>query len=264
MSFRRKLIAGNWKMNKTSAEAKSFVRDLLDLMGKPDDVEVLLCPPYTALTACQEALENSTELVLGAQNLHFEVSGAFTGEISAVMLRDLFCRYVIIGHSERRQLFGETDEIVNKKAVAAMASRLRPIICVGETLQEREAGKTLQVIEKQCREGFKGFTAEQWSNVVVAYEPVWAIGTGKTATSAQAQEVHAAIRKLIAALAGETVAEKVRILYGGSVKPDNAKELMFQEDIDGALVGGASLEVEPFVKIIKATAEEEDEEKKKA
>jgi triosephosphate isomerase len=180
------------------------------------------------------------------------------------MLRDLFCRYVIVGHSERRQIFGETDEIINKKSVAALASRLRPIICVGETLKEREADKTLSVIEKQCKDGFKGFTAEQWSNVVVAYEPVWAIGTGKTATSAQAQEVHAAIRKLITTAAGEAVAEKVRILYGGSVKPDNARELMSQEDIDGALVGGASLEAEPFAKIIRAAAVDDEDEEKKA
>ena len=194
---------------------------------------------------------NHTAIAVGAQNMHEKSSGAFTGEISAPMLRDLFVRYVILGHSERRQYFGETDALVNTKALAALQSHLRPIICVGETLQQREAGQTSAVVEKQVRGSCSGLTDAQWEETVIAYEPVWAIGTGKTASPEQAQDVHALIRKIVREMAGEKVADGVRIQYGGSVKADNADELLNQPDIDGALVGGASLDADSFVAIIK-------------
>ncbi|MFQ3669923.1 MAG: triose-phosphate isomerase [Verrucomicrobiia bacterium] len=248
---RKKIIAGNWKMNKTATEARQLVTDLIQELGTFDQADIVICPPFTAIPACAEALEEATNLTLGAQNMHHEKFGAFTGEISGAMLRDLFCRYVIIGHSERRQLFHETCAIVNAKAKAAFAFNLRPIVCVGETLAERESGKTEAVITAQMRDSFAGFTPEDWAETIVAYEPVWAIGTGKTATPAQAQNVHQLIRSLVAKAAGETVANKLRIQYGGSVKPDNAAELLNQPDIDGALVGGASLEARSFVAIIK-------------
>jgi triosephosphate isomerase len=254
MSLRRKFVAGNWKMNKTGTEARTLVQDFLLELGKFDSAEIVLCPPYTAITAVVEALGDHSIVKVGAQNVHHEASGAFTGEISATMLRDLFVRYVIIGHSERRDYFGETDELVNRKARAAFAATLRPIICVGEKLEERESGRMQEVITTQVRGSFAGFSADDWAETVVAYEPVWAIGTGRTATPAQAQEVHALIRSLIAGMAGEAVAQKIRILYGGSVKADNARELMSQPDVDGALVGGASLDARSFAAIVKATA----------
>lgn len=253
MSARRKFIAGNWKMTKTATEGKELVTDILRLLSeaKFDDADVIVCPPYTALVAIGELLANQGDVILGAQNLHHEAKGAYTGEVSASMLKDLYCRYVITGHSERREYFGETDELINKKSKIALEAGLRPIICVGEKLEDREANKTFDVIKQQCKGSFANFSPEDWANVIVAYEPVWAIGTGKTATPEQAQEVHAFIREQIKEIADETIANRMRILYGGSVKPSNAEELCSEDDIDGALVGGASLEAESFVDICK-------------
>lgn len=247
------LIAGNWKMNKTVAEALALVRELRGLVSMVrDQVEIAVCPPFTALSPVAKALEGSN-IELGAQSCYWEASGAFTGEVAPPMLAEVGCTYVIVGHSERRQYFGETDETVNRRARAALKHALAPIVCVGETLVEREAGKTLAVVERQVRGGLSGFTAEDAKRLVVAYEPVWAIGTGKVATTAQAQEVHAHIRRLLAELFGQPLAAGVRIQYGGSVKPDNAADLMSQPDIDGALVGGASLKADDFAKIVKAS-----------
>jgi triosephosphate isomerase len=251
MAIRKKIIAGNWKMNKTTTETKSLVRSIKDKLGKFDQAEVVICPPFTALQTAQETLGSHSDIALGAQNLHQSAGGAHTGEISAAMLRDLFCRYVIVGHSERRQYFAESDGLVNEKARVALKSSLRPILCVGETLAEREAGKMESVLTTQTRGSCANFGEEDWNNVLIAYEPVWAIGTGKTATPAQAQEAHALIRQTIGEIAGKTIADKIRIQYGGSVKADNAKELLNQPDIDGALVGGASLDADSFVAIIK-------------
>jgi triosephosphate isomerase (TIM) len=216
-------------------------------------VDVVLCPPFTALESVGRALEGQGPK-LGAQNMHPDKNGAFTGEISAEMLRTFYVSYVILGHSERRTLFGESDAFINKKTLAALASQLKPILCVGETLAEREAGSTLAVVQKQTEAGLAGVTAEQMASVVIAYEPVWAIGTGKVATTAQAQEVHAYIRGLLTKLYGAPLAQKVRILYGGSMKPANAPELLAQPDIDGGLIGGASLEAKSFLELIKAAA----------
>lgn len=248
---RKKIIAGNWKMNKTTTEARVLVTDIIEKLGKFAKADVVLCPPFTAIAVCHETIGNHTAIALGAQNMHEKASGAYTGEISASMLRDLFVRYVILGHSERRQYFGETDALVNTKALAALQSHLRPIICVGETLDQRESGQTGMIVEKQVRGSCANLSEAQWEDTVIAYEPVWAIGTGKTASPEQAQEVHALIRKVIKDMAGEKVAESVRIQYGGSVKADNAEVLLNQPDIDGALVGGASLDAESFVAIIK-------------
>ncbi|NJK92157.1 MAG: triose-phosphate isomerase [Blastochloris sp.] len=258
MPVRRKIIAGNWKMNKTATESQILVADLLEKLNKFDGAEVVICPPFTSLVSCQQALGKHTEIDLGAQNMHQETSGAYTGEISAAMLKDLFVRFVILGHSERRQYFGETDEIVNQKAHTAIKARLRPILCVGETLSEREAGKMAQVVTKQVQASCAGFTEDDWSVSVIAYEPVWAIGTGKTATPEQAQEVHALIRATVEKMAGKAISDKLRIQYGGSVKPDNARLLLNQPDIDGALVGGASLDAESFVAIIKNACQKEE------
>jgi triosephosphate isomerase len=250
---RRKLIAGNWKMNKTRAEAEMLVRGLVDELGeKYDETDIVICPPFTAISTCVEVIGDHSTILVGAQNVHQEASGAYTGEISAPMLRDMFCRYVIIGHSERRQYFHETDAIVNAKAKAAFQSKLRPIICVGEKLEEREANKTKDVIGKQIKGSFAGFSPDEWDETVIAYEPVWAIGTGKNAAPEQAQEVHEFIRDQVTKISSEAVAQKVRILYGGSVKPENAESLLQQPDIDGALVGGASLEVRSFISIIRS------------
>lgn len=252
-SPRKKFIAGNWKMNKTRPEAVALVEAIVEQLGnKYEAADVVLCPPFTAIQDAVQALGGHSTIMIGAQNVHQEASGAFTGEISATMLRDLYVRYVILGHSERRQYFGETDALVNAKAKAAFGSKLRPIICVGELLEQREGGKTKAVITEQVKGSFAGFNEVEWGELVIAYEPVWAIGTGKTATPKQAQEVHALIRALVADLAGKAIAEKTRILYGGSVKPDNAAELLGQADVDGALVGGASLEVRSFCAIVKA------------
>ncbi|MDD5261447.1 MAG: triose-phosphate isomerase [Methylacidiphilales bacterium] len=258
MAFRRKIIAGNWKMNKTATDAKSLVAELDEKLAKVDEIEVVICPPFTALHTAQETLGSHSHLILGGQNMHQETSGAYTGEISAGMLRDLFCRYVILGHSERRQYFHETDELVNKKAHVALKVLLKPIICVGETLAEREGGKTEKVVTTQVKGSCAGFSDENWDDVVIAYEPVWAIGTGKTATPAQAQEVHALIRSTIEKIASKAVADKIRIQYGGSVKPENARELLNQPDIDGALVGGASLDADSFVAIIKNACQDSE------
>ncbi|RYZ44108.1 MAG: triose-phosphate isomerase [Myxococcaceae bacterium] len=249
---RRKIVAGNWKMNKTVPEALALVRELRGAVAALGDaVEVVIAPPFVALQPLHIALEGAP-IQLAAQNCHWEASGAFTGEISAGMLVELGCAYVIVGHSERRQFFGETDATVNKRAKAVKAAGMTPIICVGETLAEREANQTLQVVERQVRGALEGFTAADVATFVMAYEPVWAIGTGRTATTAQAQEVHAAIRGLLSRLYDEGTAGRVRIQYGGSVKPDNAAELLGQPDVDGALVGGASLKAADFVAIVKA------------
>jgi triosephosphate isomerase len=251
--IRKKLIAGNWKMNKTSADAAALAHDIVVSVGTQSGVEVVICPPFTALEGVARAVDGSL-VKLGAQNMHFESSGAFTGEISAPMLRALFATHVILGHSERRVLFGETDELVNKKVLAALKNQLRPILCVGESLAEREAGSTLKVVQAQTERALDGVSKELAASVIIAYEPVWAIGTGKVATTEQAQEVHGFIRGLLAKLYGDPVAQRIRILYGGSMKPANAPELLSQKDIDGGLIGGASLEVRSFVELIKAAA----------
>ncbi len=253
MSSRKKFIAGNWKMNKTPADGVALVNDIVAAVGKQSDVDVVVCPPFTGLESAGKALDGSN-VKLGAQNMHFEASGAFTGEVSAAMLRSIFATHVILGHSERRTLFGETDEVVNKKVLAALKNQLRPIFCIGETLAERESGATLKVVQTQVERGLDGVSKELATQIVVAYEPVWAIGTGKVATTEQAQEVHAFIRGLLVKLFGDAVAQKVRILYGGSMKPANAPELLAQKDIDGGLIGGASLEARSFVELVNAAA----------
>ena len=253
MSSRKKLIAGNWKMNKTPADGVALANDIVTAIGKMSDVDVVVCPPFTALESVGKTLEGSN-VKLGAQNMHFEASGAFTGQVSAPMLRAIFTTHVILGHSECRTIFGETDELVNKKVLAALKNQLRPIFCVGETLAERESGSTLKVVQTQVERGLEGVSKDLAASVIVAYEPVWAIGTGKVATTEQAQEVHAFIRGLLAKLFTETVAQRMRILYGGSMKPANAPELLAQKDIDGGLIGGASLESRSFVELVTAAA----------
>lgn len=248
--MRKPMAVGNWKMFKTAKEAAQMLTGLMEKVKDVEDREIVLCPTFTALESAVNAVKGSN-IKIGAQNLFWEEKGAFTGEIAPGMIKDLGCEYVIIGHSERRQYFGETDATVNKRIFAALKAGLKPIICVGETLQERESEKTFPVIEAQIKGGLKDLTKEQMATAVIAYEPVWAIGTGKTATKEQAQEVHAFIRKLIENMFDKGTAEATRILYGGSVKPDNMKELMAQPDIDGGLVGGASLEADSFSKIIK-------------
>jgi len=250
---RKKLMAGNWKMNKTAADAAALIKDIAFNVGQRGDVDVVVCPPFTALETAAAALEGSV-VKLGAQNMHPEASGAYTGEISAPMLRSLFVTHVILGHSERRTYFGETDAFINLKLLAALKNQLRPILCVGESLAEREAATTLKVIQGQVERGLEGVSKELAPSIVVAYEPVWAIGTGKVATSDQAQEVHAYIRGLLSKLFGDAAAQRVRILYGGSMKPSNAAELLGQADIDGGLIGGASLESRSFLDLIKAAA----------
>ncbi len=249
--IRKKLIAGNWKMNKTSADGLQLSKEIVAEVGKITDVDIVVCPPFTALESVAKALDGST-VKLGAQNMHHENSGAYTGEISAPMLRGLFATHVILGHSERRTYFGETDSFINKKVITALKNQLRPILCVGETLAEREAGSTLKVVQTQLEAGCEGVSKDLATSVVVAYEPVWAIGTGKVATTEQAQEVHAFIRTLLTKIFGEAAAQKVRIIYGGSMKPANAPELLAQKDIDGGLIGGASLETRSFVDLVKA------------
>ena len=250
MVKRMPLLAGNWKMFKTIPEALELVNGLKKNCAQVSDREILVCPPFTALYAVSQVIKGSN-IKLGAQNLFWETKGAFTGEIAPGMLVDAGCKYVIIGHSERRQYFGETDETVNKKMKAAFAAGLVPIVCIGETLAEREKNITFSVVERQVKNGLAGLAAEQSKTIVIAYEPVWAIGTGKTATPQQAEEVHAHVRKLYGGMYGDAVSDAVRILYGGSMKPDNISELMKQPNIDGGLVGGASLEADSFTKIIK-------------
>jgi triosephosphate isomerase len=247
---RKLIIAGNWKMNKTVAEALDLVGDLKIDLANVKEVDIVVCPPYTALSEVSKAILDSN-LRLGAQNMSEHNVGAYTGEIAAVMLKEFSVRYVILGHSERRQYQKETDELISKKAQAVHAASLKPIVCVGETLAEREANQTEKILEKQIRGSLAGITKEQIAETIIAYEPVWAIGTGKTATTAQAQEAHAFIRGLLTKMYDEAAARRVRIQYGGSVKPANARELMSQPDVDGALVGGASLEPRSFSDIIK-------------
>jgi triosephosphate isomerase len=243
------LLAGNWKMNKTIGEAEALANELKEGLGTTPDREVLVCPPYTALAAVRPLLEG-TPIALGAQNMYFEQSGAFTGDISPTMLRDAGCIYVILGHSERRQVFGEDDALVNRKLHAALANDLRPIMCLGETKPQRDAGQAETIVVAQLKAGLKDISTDQMRQVVIAYEPIWAIGTGDTATPADAQAMHAAIRATLTELYDEQTAQSVRIQYGGSVKPDNVDELMAQPDIDGALVGGASLKAEQFLRIV--------------
>jgi triosephosphate isomerase len=251
MINRKKIIAGNWKMNKTQAEARVLVEDILKEIGRFDSAEIVLCPPFTSLSAVSELLSPVSNIRLGAQNMHEAASGAYTGEISAGMLRELYVRYVSIGHSERRQFFHEDNATINRKTKAALAAELRPILCIGETLPERESGQWKKVLETQLLEGLVGFTDKDLADIIFAYEPVWAIGTGKTASPAQAEEAHQWIRKILGTRFSTTAAEKVRIQYGGSVKAENAKELLSKPDIDGALVGGASLDARGFAAIIK-------------
>ncbi len=246
---RTPIIAGNWKMNKTTGDAKDLAAKLAPLVAGVKDREIVLGPPFTALHAVAQAIKG-TNISLAAQNLHWEDKGAFTGEISAEMLLDSGCKYVIIGHSERRQYFGETDETVNKKVKQALRKGLLPILCVGETLAEREAGKLNEIISRQVTGGLKEIAADDMKKIVIAYEPVWAIGTGKTATPEQAQEVHALIRQKVKELYGGGIAEGLRIQYGGSVTPDNVSSLMAKPDIDGALVGGASLKPDSFAALV--------------
>jgi triosephosphate isomerase (TIM) len=247
---RRPFIAGNWKMNLSREEAVALAKGIAE-QQETSDVEVAVAPPSVYLDAVSEAVKGST-VGLSAQNMYHEAGGAFTGEISASMLLDLGCKYVILGHSERRHVLGETDEDVNRKVLAALAAGLVPIVCVGETLDEREAGNTQSVVQQQCDGSLAGLTNEQMSGVVIAYEPVWAIGTGKVATPEQAEQVHADLRSLLENRYNSDVAAVVRIQYGGSVKPENAGELLGQPNIDGALVGGASLKAESFLGIIAA------------
>ena len=247
--MRRKVIAGNWKMNMLPNEAIEYIQAFEPLV-KDAKAEVILCVPYTDLFYCLMNAQN-TNIKIGAQNVHFEEKGAYTGEVSAKMLKSIGVEYVIIGHSERRQYFAETDETVNKKIKAALENKLKPIVCVGETLEQRESGKTEEIITTQTKLALEGLTKEQVKGIIIAYEPIWAIGTGKTATSEDANNSIKAIRKEIASIYGEDIAEEVIIQYGGSVKSSNAKELFACSDIDGGLVGGASLKPEEFSKIVK-------------
>ncbi len=246
--MRKPIIAGNWKMHKTVSEGVAFVKAVApEVQGT--DVEVLICAPYTLLPALVEAAKG-TPVKIGAQNMHYEDKGAFTGEVSADMLLDIGVTHAIIGHSERRQYFGETDETVNKKTLKALSKGLVPVVCCGESLEEREAGETKAVCERQVKKAFETISEADATKVVVAYEPIWAIGTGKTASSEEANDVIAFIRSVLTVLYGDAVSEEVRIQYGGSVKPANVEDIMNQTDIDGALVGGASLEAESFVQLV--------------
>ena len=249
--MRRKLIAGNWKMNSDNVSAAALAKGVAEGAGVAPDVDLLVCPPAVYLAAVGDSLTGSP-VALGAQNMYFEGNGAFTGEISAAMLTDLGAEYVILGHSERRTLLDETDEVVNKKTLAALEAGLIPIVCVGELLEQREAGTTAEVIRSQVTGSLAGIPAEKMPGVVVAYEPVWAIGTGKVATPEQAEEVHADLRTLLAEQYSDSVAQQVRILYGGSMKPGNARELLSQPNVDGGLIGGASLKASDFLGIAAA------------
>ena len=250
MVKRRPVIAGNWKMFKTVAETRTFFNELLPQVQDAEHCDIVVAPTYTSLAAAVEKARTG-RIAISAQDVHWEEQGAFTGEISVRMLVDAGCSHVIIGHSERRQFFGETDQTVEKKTAASIKGGLKPIVCVGETLGERDANQASAVVRRQVRDGLGRLTESDLSHIIVAYEPVWAIGTGRTATPEVAAEMHAEIRKIIAEIFGERAASEVRILYGGSVKPDNISALMQKEDIDGALVGGASLEAKSFVSIIK-------------
>ena len=248
--MRKKLMAANWKMNKTSGDTRAFFHEFLPLVAGHDRDEIAVCPPYTSVDAAVAAAQGSN-VAIGVQNVHWKMEGAYTGEISAPMLLSLGVTHVIVGHSERRQYFGETDDTVNLRLKTALEAGLTPICCVGEVLEEREAGLCDDVLRRQCVRAFHAVSAKKAAKLVVAYEPVWAIGTGKTATPEIAAQAHAVIRREAAAVFGEDFAAQLRILYGGSVKPDNARELMSQEEIDGALVGGASLDARSFAAIVK-------------
>ncbi len=259
--MRKVIIAGNWKMNNTIGESISLVKELKKLVKDVEDREIVVCPPFTSLAAVGAELKGSN-IELGAQNMHFEKEGAFTGEISALMLKEAGVTYVIIGHSERRNVFNEDDELINKKISSALENGLKPIFCVGETLKERENGKTKQVVKEQINKGLKGIVPnsssktqtiekKEMKNLVIAYEPVWAIGTGKNATPQQAEDIHLFIRELLKSMFDDKTAENTTILYGGSVTPDNAADLISQDDVDGALVGGASLYAKKFERIVK-------------
>lgn len=250
--MRTPIIAGNWKLNKTVSEAVALTNELKELVVGTDGVEIVVAPTFIALDAVSNSIKDSN-IQLAAQDVYWENSGAFTGEVSATMLKDVGCDYVIIGHSERRQYFGETNDTVNKKVSSALSHNLKPIICVGELLEERESGQTENIIQDHVTGATAGLTDETLLSCVIAYEPVWAIGTGKTATPEQAQEVHHFIRNLLKDGFSDEVSSQVRIQYGGSVKPENAAELMAQPDVDGALVGGASLQAESFAQIVKNT-----------
>ncbi len=248
--MRRKFIAGNWKMNKTNQEAIELVEGLVKELSGIDSVDIVVCPPFTALSDVKDVIDGSN-IALGAQNMYFKEKGAFTGEISPLMLKDIGCEYVILGHSERRGIFGEKSDLIEKKVISAFDHGLTPILCVGETLSEREAGDTFKVVEGELKNELKSLSKEQMKKVVIAYEPIWAIGTGKSATSSDAKEVIDFIRKILADMFDDNVKDAVRILYGGSVKPDNISSFMKEETIDGALVGGASLKVDSFSAIVK-------------
>ena len=247
--MRTPFIAGNWKMYKTVAETVNFVKELRGLVRDVEGVEIVLAPPFTAVHAAAEAARNSN-VAIAAQDMHWEGEGAFTGAVSASMIREAGAEYVIIGHSERRTLFGETDRTVNRKVIAALAAELMPIMCVGETLEQREANETFAVLDRQVREGLDALRPDQVGQLIVAYEPVWAIGTGRTATAAQAEEAHGHIRRRLQERFGTAAAGTCRLIYGGSVKPANTAELLTQPDVDGALVGGASLDVGSFLEIV--------------
>ncbi|MBC7189000.1 triose-phosphate isomerase [Candidatus Aerophobetes bacterium] len=248
--MRKPIIGGNWKMNKTSKEAEELAEGIAEYIGSYREVETVLFPPFVYLERVKKIVEG-TLISVGAQNMFWEEKGAYTGEVSPVMLVDVGCRYVILGHSERREHFGETDEWINRKIKAALKANLIPLVCVGEKLEERKRGMAEEVVKSQITKCFSGLSSLQVERIVIAYEPVWAIGTGVNATPEQAQSMHRFIREILAEMFDESLADKVRIQYGGSVKPDNIKELMAQPDIDGALVGGASLDVESFVSIVK-------------
>ncbi|HEX3703655.1 MAG TPA: triose-phosphate isomerase [Vicinamibacterales bacterium] len=247
--MRTRLIAGNWKMFKTVHEAVVFTKELRSLVKDVADVEIVVGPPFTAVHAVAEAARNSG-IAVAAQNLYWERGGAFTGEVSATMIKEAGAEYVIVGHSERRRLFGETDAIVNRKTIAAIGGELTPIVCVGETLEERERNDTLAILDRQIKEGLDAVGAEQVADLVIAYEPVWAIGTGRNATAGQAGEAHAHIRARLRQWFGADAADRCRVIYGGSVKPDNIGDLVAEADVDGALVGGASLDVGSFAEIV--------------
>ncbi len=253
--MRRPIIAGNWKMNKNVHEAIDLANRVKRGVCELGGIDIVLCPPYTALDEVYEVIVD-TNIALGAQDVHWEKEGAFTGEVSCAMLKDVGCSYVIVGHSERRMYFHETNETVNKKLRAALACSLTPIMCIGETLAERKAGKTLDVIKDHVEKGLEGFNAGEAGRIVIAYEPVWAIGTGVNATKDQAEEAHRYVRELLAGLYSKDLAGAMRIQYGGSVKPDNIKELISEPDVDGALVGGASLKAESFIEIVKSSRKE--------
>ena len=252
---RNYLIAGNWKMNLTVTESAALAKEVVQLVSQNSPVDICVSPTFTALDAVSR-LVNGSQVSLGAQNMHQEVAGAFTGEISASMLESLEVEYVILGHSERREYFSESDSLVNQKTLAALQAGLKPIVCVGETLEQRESDQTIAVIQSQVEGGLAGLGEDCADSLVIAYEPVWAIGTGKTATPVMAEAVHAEIRDMLAGLMGESAAQKIRILYGGSMKPENADELLAQANIDGGLIGGAALKADSFIRLIDSAAKQ--------